>query len=114
MVIIIYSKDQVAKFSETKEVEANVQNKCAENEEYSLVNDACYKVESSSSLNTKVSINTGSLEELMTLTGIGEAKAKDIISYREANGGFTTIEEITNVSGIGDSIFAQIKEDITV
>ena len=50
----------------------------------------------------------------MTLSGIGESKAKDILSYREANGPFQTIEEIMNVPGIGENLFAKIKEDITV
>lgn len=63
--------------------------------------------------NSKVSINTGTLSDLMTLSGIGEAKAKSIISYREKNGLFKTIEDIKNVTGIGDALFAKIKEDIT-
>ena len=49
----------------------------------------------------------------MTLTGIGDSKAEDIIKYREENGLFKTIEDIKNVSGIGDSLFAKIKENIT-
>ena len=50
----------------------------------------------------------------MTLNGIGESRAKDIISYREKNGPFKTIEDIKNVSGIGESTYANIKENITV
>ena len=53
-------------------------------------------------------------EELMTLSGIGESKAKAIISYRSENGLFKSIDDIKNVTGIGDSIFAQIKENITI
>ena len=62
----------------------------------------------------KISINTASIEELMTISGIGESKAKAIISYREENGPFNSIEDIKNVPGIGDNLFAQIKEDITL
>lgn len=62
----------------------------------------------------KISINTASLEELQTLEGIGEAKAKAIIGYRNINGKFKKIEEIKNVSGIGDNIFEKIKDQITV
>ena len=50
----------------------------------------------------------------MTLSGIGEAKAQDIIDYRSAHNGFKTIDEIKNVTGIGDSIFDKIKDYITV
>ena len=50
----------------------------------------------------------------MTLTGIGESKALSIIEYREQNNGFKTIEEIMNISGIGESSFAKIKDFITV
>ena len=50
----------------------------------------------------------------MTLSGIGEAKAKSIIEYREQNGGFKSIEDIKNVTGIGDALFDKIKENITL
>ena len=50
----------------------------------------------------------------MTLTGIGEKKAEDIIKYREENGEFTSIEDIKNVKGIGDSLFEKIKDYITL
>ena len=53
-------------------------------------------------------------QKLMTLTGIGESKAKEIIAYREQNGPFTTIDDLTKVSGIGENTLAQIKKDITV
>lgn len=62
----------------------------------------------------KISINTASLEELQTLDGIGETKAKAIIGYRETNGAFKNIEEIKNVSGIGDATYEKIKDDITI
>ena len=50
----------------------------------------------------------------MTLSGIGESKAKDIISYRESNGPFKTIEDIKKVTGIKDATFNKIKDNITV
>ena len=64
--------------------------------------------------NKLVNINTASKEELLTITGIGDSKAEAIISYREENGDFKAIEDIKNVSGIGDSLFEKIKEFITV
>ena len=62
----------------------------------------------------KVSINTAGVEELSTLNGIKEARAKKIIEYRETNGPFKALEDIKNVSGIGESIFAKIKDNITL
>lgn len=64
--------------------------------------------------NNKISINNATKDELMTLSGIGESKALNIINYRDTNGPFKTIEDILNVTGIGESIFAQIKENITL
>lgn len=62
----------------------------------------------------KININTATKEELMTLSGIGEAKADSIIAYRQENGEFRTIEEIKNISGIKDAVFQRISEKITV
>lgn len=62
--------------------------------------------------NNIVNINNATLEELKTLNGIGDSKAKSIIEYREQNGGFKSIEDIKNVTGIGDKMFETIKEQI--
>ncbi len=62
----------------------------------------------------KININTAGVEELDTLPGIGPSKARAIINYREENGDFQIIEEITNVSGIGSATFENIKDSITV
>ncbi len=63
--------------------------------------------------NKLVNLNTATKEELMSISGIGESKAKNIIEYRNKNK-FTKIEDILNVSGIGESVFEKIKEYITV
>lgn len=62
----------------------------------------------------KVNINTADKDELMTLKGIGEARAEDIIAYRRENGPFRSIEEIMKVSGIKEAAFAEIQDEITV
>lgn len=62
----------------------------------------------------KISLNSATIEELMTLPGIGESKAKLIIAYRDTNKGFKEIEEIKNVKGIGDSIYEKIKDFLTL
>ena len=68
------------------------------------------KVEESKVIN----INTATKEELMSLNGIGESLANEIITYRKKNGIFSSIEEIMNVPGIGEKIFAKIKDFIRV
>jgi len=77
--------------------------------EISLQADASLNVQK-----TKVNLNTATKEELMTLRGVGEAKAADIIKYRESHGGFQKIEDIMKISGIKDAAFQKIKDDITV
>lgn len=62
----------------------------------------------------KVNLNKATKEELMSLRGIGESRAEDIIRYRDTFGGFKTIEDIMNVSGIKDAAFDKIKDSITV
>ena len=61
-----------------------------------------------------VNINTASREQLMTLKGIGESRADDIIRYREESGGFQVIEDIMKVPGIKEAGFQKIKDSITV
>ncbi len=62
----------------------------------------------------KVNINKASLQELQTLSSIGEVRAQRIIEHRDKYGPFTDISEIMDVSGIGQGIFNQIKDQITV
>lgn len=62
----------------------------------------------------KININTADQKQLESLTGIGPAKAARIIEYREKHGGFKTIEEIMNVSGMGEKTFDNLKDEICV
>ena len=61
-----------------------------------------------------VNINTADLDELKTLPGIGDAKANSILAYREKNGAFASIEEIKNIEGIKDGVFAKLEDCIKV
>lgn len=67
-----------------------------------------------STKNEKININKATEEELDTLPGIGESTAKKIIEYREEKGTFKNIEELKEVSGIGDAKFDKIKDLVTV
>lgn len=127
MVIIVYSKKEVENFVKTKEKEQEKLQICKQ--EYVVENDACVENKVNNQKNddnnatssneqekvsNKISLNTASLEELMTLSGIGESKAQSIIDYRTKEGKFNSIEDIMNVSGIGETLFEKIKNDITV
>ncbi len=83
------------------------------NEILKVDNVSSFNVESSFD-DDKVNINTASKEELKTLSGIGDGLAEAIISYREENNGFNTIDDIKNVSRIGDKTFEKFKDKIIV
>ena len=130
MVIIVYSKEEIKEFTNTKQEENIKIENCINKTE--IKNDACIENENlinstisndnngnnevigDTPVNILVSINKASKEELMTLSGIGESKANNIITYRSENDGFKSLEEIKNVKGIGDSIFDKIKDNITL
>lgn len=129
MVIYIYSNNEIKKIIETEQKVCDVisNNVCISKVEnlnsvyLEASNDEIYtnlkediKDESSKEENILVNINTCSKEDLMTLPGIGESKANNIISYRNEKGQFNSIEDILNVSGIGESIFEKIKKFIQV
>ena len=116
MVIIIYSRQEVENWVATKQQEEYLQKKCLLEEEGQVENDACIEEKTEpeeKQPSAMVNINTATKEELMTLPGIGETKAEAIISYREKTP-FQKIEDLKNVSGIGDSTFEEIKSNITV
>ena len=62
----------------------------------------------------KININTADKEQLMTLTGIGDAKAELIIQYREEHGGFQSIEELMEIDGIKEGVFQKISGQIKI
>ena len=63
---------------------------------------------------SKVNINTANAQELQKLNGIGEKKAELIVAYRQKNGQFASIEDIKQISGIGDKTFAALKDQLEV
>lgn len=115
MVVVIYTQSEIKEIKESeikiKEVIKYIEKDCLCPEPE--FNDACFCSEIEET-NNLISLNTATMEELMTLTGIGESKAKAIIKYREDNGSFTSLDQLKEISGIGDSIFDKVKEDITL
>lgn len=124
MIIIVYTKLELENYykknNNKNAVCASLECICPDN-----FNEACITQENTNVNNTKnsvkeekknskISINNASKEELMSLDGIGEAKAQSIINYRQENGTFEKIEDIKNISGIGDSVFEKIKNNITL
>lgn len=69
---------------------------------------------SSSSDGEKININTASAADLQKLNGIGEKRAEQIIAYREQNGDFKKIEDLMQVSGIGEKTFAALKDQLAI
>ena len=62
----------------------------------------------------RININTATLEQLCTISGIGRSRAQSIITYREQNGAFGSIEEIMKVSGIKEGLYEKIKDKIKI
>lgn len=113
MVVIIYSKNEVKGFLEIKEKETVNNTKCKNDE--ILHNDVCISNSADNKeIGNKVNINNASVQDLMSISGIGESKARAIVEYRNQNGLFRDISEIKNVSGIGEALFEKIKSNITV
>jgi competence protein ComEA len=63
---------------------------------------------------TLVDLNTASVAQLNELNGIGDAKANAIVQYREKNGPFQSVDDLRNVSGIGDKLLARLRPQLTV
>jgi len=124
MVIIIYSKNEVKNMIEIKKEEEIKNNICINECDSCIDKDKLAgekenekeNVESENhpnDINGLVNINTASKEVLMTLSGIGESKAIAIIDYRKETP-FKKIEDIMNVNGIGEKLYNEIKNNITV
>lgn len=120
MVIYVYTKDEIKKTLPVIDnpCSAPTYNICECVEENSSIivpgksnNEKNENIDSKPAL---ININTASKTELTTIKGIGESKAEAIISYREKNGNFTKLEDLKNVSGIGEAVFEKIKDYITV
>ena len=112
MVIVVYTVEEVNEMRGKNILIQYVEKEC---NCPSLSNDACLSNNQTNEINSsKISINNATVEELTSLSGIGESKARSIIEYRNEHGLFSSIEEILNVSGIGEALFEKIKDNITI
>lgn len=118
MVIVIYTKSELKRLNEVSiadcvSTEVDISN--CEGSSVIVPNGSNTTSQSSNNQDTSfINLNKANKEQLMTLTGIGESKALAIIKYREDNNGFKSIEEVMNVSGIGEALYNKIKDSITV
>lgn len=103
--------NQSAKLTDEMVIYIPYEGEIDENAVLDLVEGASGETESSSEL---VNINTAGIEELTTLNGIGEKKAQAILTYREEQGLFGTLDDIKNIPGIGDKTFENLKPYITI
>lgn len=115
MVIIIYTKDEINSMTTGNTTIKYIDKECIcpVIENNSCISDVVTNFEIIEEVSDKISLNKATLEELMTLKGIGESKAKSIIEYREKTP-FKSIEELLNVKGIGKAMFEKIKVHISI
>ena len=121
MVIIVYTNEEINKAMQDGQAINKIDNTCVCPK---IKNDACInnntKNEENSESNTDTSIqeiiniNTATASDFDKLPGIGASKAEAIIQYREEHGNFSRIEDLKEISGIGDALFEKIKDYITV
>ena len=117
MTIIIYTNEDIDEWRLTDkikeyEVEEDM-TKCPDKLNEACISETNSKEEATLPKESKISLNKGTKEELMTLSGIGESKAEAIIEYRTATP-FEKVEDILNIKGIGEAIFEKIKDSITL
>lgn len=116
MVVIIYTNEEIESMRKGNTTIKYIEKECVcpVIENNSCIEDVITNIEIEDKSNTgKISLNKATLEELMTIKGIGEKKALAIIEYRKKTP-FKSIEEITNISGIGTSTFEKIKDYLTI
>lgn len=115
MVIIIYTDEEIKNSNIVDTVIKYIDKECTCP---NIKNDGCINDKITEEIGTGTSdiinINTASLEEFQKLSGIGASKAEAIIKYREKVGKFKSIDELLEVDGIGEKLYEEIKDSITV
>lgn len=105
IMIIVYSLSQPLVAVKNSDIQAG---------DISIASSDSGTVSQSAVVSYPLNINTCTAEELMTISGIGEAKASAIIEYRSYLGGYTSVEQIKEIKGIGQSYYEKIAPYLTV
>ncbi|MCM1285306.1 MAG: helix-hairpin-helix domain-containing protein [Acetobacter sp.] len=123
LIIIAFSKNSSADFSDVLNNSVNrtsVRSDVLTSDEVTSKSYSCYEKTEDESHETEltvsypIDINTCTIDELMTIDGIGEAKADAIIQYREYLGKYTSVEQIKNIKGFGDAVYERVSPYLTV
>ncbi len=121
--IILYFSLSMPKVSTVTSDDVNISDQTKDYENVTdvteKVSDNITEIQSSDSFSEltvsyPLNLNTCTAQELISLDGIGEKKANDIIEYREYLGGYTSVEQIKNIKGIGDSVYEKVSPYLTV
>lgn len=112
---IVKDEDKITVYTKNQIANGTVKEPITNNKSTAMTNSgSSYEQQNQSVTGGLININTATSSELQTITGIGPSTSEKIISYREEHGQFKKIEEIMNVSGIGEKTFAKFKSKITV
>lgn len=115
--ILIYvslSTPGVYKESETTAIQISSSTEAATNRAKSSTVASKSLDNSATAVSYPINLNTATVEELVSIDGLGESRASAIIEYRDYLGGYTSVEQIKEISGIGDATYAKLAPYLTV
>lgn len=115
--ILIYvslSTHGVYKESETTAIQISSSTEAATNRAKSPTAVSKGSDNSATAVSYPINLNTATVEELVSIDGLGESRASAIIEYRDYLGGYTSVEQIKEISGIGDATYAKLAPYLTV
>lgn len=115
--ILIYvslSTPGVYKESETTAIQISSSTEAATNRAKSSTAASKSSDNSATAVSYPINLNTATVEELVSIDGLGESRASAIIEYRDYLGGYTSVEQIKGISGIGDATYAKLAPYLTV
>lgn len=115
--ILIYvslSTPGVYKESETTAIQNSSSTEAATNRAKSSTAASKSSDNSATAVSYPINLNTATVEELVSIDGLGESRASAIIEYRDYLGGYTSVEQIKEISGIGDATYAKLAPYLTV